>query len=176
MSTNTLPILAALTAGLVLSACSKASDHAARDAGGAPGHVERVATTPLARGDLPKMAPGQWRTQTISVQGVGKAERETLEEPELVCIEPSTNVFDALGTDASNCSRFDLGRSGAAYTVNAQCASASVQSSVKGSFSGDFKTKVVADIELGVAPVGQPLEIMKIKLESRYVGPCPAEG
>jgi hypothetical protein len=172
MSASTLPILTIVAAGLVLSACSKASD----DGAASTARVERVATTPLARGDLPKLAPGQWRTQTIGVQGVGKTERETLEEPELVCIEPNTTVLDTLGTDSSNCGTFELGRSGTTYTVNAQCASASVRSSVKGSFSGDFKTRVVADIELGLAPVGEALEIMKIKLESRYVGPCPAEG
>lgn len=172
MSMSALPILTIAAAGLALSACSKASDGDAQ----ATGQIVQVATTPLARGDLPRLAPGQWRTLTIGVQGVGKAERETLEEPELVCIEPGATVLDTLGTDSSNCSKFELGRSGATYTINAQCASNAVQSSVKGSFSGDFKTKVVADIELGLAPAGQKLEIMKIKLESRYVGPCPAEG
>lgn len=158
-------LLTLLATSVALIGCSDTGE-----AGKAPPAV----AAKLTPADLPKLKPGRWSTRAIAVAGA-KADREGVsQEAEVRCVGPGTTILDTLRTDTSSCGRFALAWDGGGYSIKAQCASEGLKSSVKGRFSGDFDSKVMSDITLGMAPADEPMTTMQLRLESRYLGPCSA--
>lgn len=166
---RSLLLLAAAITLAPLGACSDA-DQPAAAASAAP-----APAIPIAAAELPQIRPGRWLMRTVDFKG-DKATRELLnEEPEFVCIAPGTSILDTTDTDLSKCSQRAISRTGAGVSVEAQCETADIKSSIKSVYSGDFKTVIRADVELGMAAAGQPMETVRIGLEGRYQGPCTGD-
>ena len=89
--------------------------------------------------------------------------------------EPGATVLRATQTDLSDCAQRSITRTGDGSLVEARCESGDVASRVRATYSGDFKTVIHADLELSMAPKGQRMETMHVRLEGRYQGACTGE-
>ena len=162
-------LLAAAIALAPLAACSEANPSAAAVSPAA------LPATPISDAELPQIRPGRWLMRTVDFKG-DQASRELLnEEPEFVCIAPGTSILDTTDTDLSQCSQRAISRTATGVSIEAHCATGDIKSSIKSVYSGDFKTVVRADIELGMAPAGQAMETVRIGLEGRYQGSCTGD-
>lgn len=148
-----------------------------------PGHQVAVV-------DLPTIRPGRWLVRDLPPAGDDLSVLNSpatsaqlirvnaaLSDPdlEMICIEPGATVLRATQTDLSDCAQRSITRTGEGYLVEARCESGDVSSRVRATYSGDFKTVIHADLELSMAPKGQRMETMHVRIEGRYQGPCTGE-
>ncbi|MEW5684004.1 MAG: DUF3617 family protein [Pseudomonadota bacterium] len=163
-----------LTHAVLLTACLSALAACSAEQGDAQAASPGPAQA-LARTDLPKIRPGRWLMRNVQFEG-DKASRELLdEEPEYVCIPAGADILRTTETDLADCAEHALTRRGGTIVVEAQCTAQGVKSSIRAVYSGDFQSTVHADVALGLAPVGQPLERIRVRIEGRYQGACQGD-
>ena len=131
-------------------------------------------TIPVQAEDIPKRRDGLWETVTSSQvttkDGTVGAIRAVKQ-----CIDGKTDSLaqSAIGRYGS-CEQVRSVKTAQGYEVEASCSAG--QSTLKALFSGDFSSRVTADVTSTevLAPGQQPRTVMTT-IKSRYIGPCTAD-
>ena len=158
-----------LNIALIAAACSQGPEH--EQTAAASGDAPAASPIPAT---LPPVKPGLWKTRMVSFDGGDEARASADHEDETNCIGPNASYLDAIQTDVPAC-KPSISKSGSTYYVDAKCENEGVVMAMRGSIAGDFLSVMTSDMELRLGAAGQPLETMRLKLESRYVGTCKSD-
>ncbi|MDG2520867.1 hypothetical protein P7B02_04865 [Caulobacter segnis] len=137
-----------LLSGLMLAACSEDAQS------------ERLITPK----DLPRLKPGLWRTVTRT----GGHAPETLVQ----CIGQDHSLAQSMGEARARCPGLTLIRTGGVYMVTARCARDGGESLMRARFTGDFKTRMRAEMSFSLITPDRPAKVMTLVSEGRHEGPC----
>jgi len=117
---------------------------------------------------LPPRKPGLWETKMINAEGNVTARQ---------CIDEKTDQLaqGAMGS-SQNCSKRTITKTATGYESEADCKIGPISASSKGTFSGDFSSKI--HVETDTVLTGLPTSREPVKrhmvLDATFVGPCEA--
>ncbi|MET0338921.1 MAG: DUF3617 family protein [Caulobacter sp.] len=145
-------------AGLVGLAPNACSDKPDRSNPRQPGRV----VTPQ---ELPRLRPGLWRTTTRT----DNHPPETLVQ----CIGQDHSLAQSMGEARLRCPGLAMTSHRGAYVVTARCARDGGETLRRARFTGDFRSRMRAEMALSLLAPDRSPRVMTLVSEGRHEGPCP---
>jgi len=127
-----------------------------------------LATSALADETLPTRKPGLWETKMINTEGNATARQ---------CIDEKTDQIaqSAMG-GAQTCTKRSVVKTATGYESEAECKIGPISASSKGTFTGDFSSKIHVETDTVLSGLPTSKEPVKrhMVLDASFIGPCQA--
>ena len=124
--------------------------------------VTAVGATQAAADDVTKRKPGYWEITTVApMTGMTKTK---------VCVGEDDDIVRPEGRD---CTEPKLTPLNEGFIVDVVCATKDGKQIISTTFTGDFDTRYHATLKSTFDPPVGPVRNMGVKLDGRYLGPCP---
>ncbi len=114
--------------------------------------------------DLPRLQPGLWRTVTRT----DNRPPETL----LQCIGQDHSLAQSMGEAQMRCPGLTITSHRGTYVVTARCARDGGETLMRARFTGDFRTRMRAEMTLSLLAPDRSPRVMTLVSEGRHEGPC----
>jgi len=124
-----------------------------------------LATIPAFAEELPQRKPGLWETRSTSAEGETVAKQ---------CVGPGTDRAMLGGMTGGACSKVEVKKAGAGYTVATECMVGQIKAVGNSVVTGDFQATVRTEgtTKLTGMP-GQPGPVeRRLVVEAKRVGEC----
>ena len=124
-----------------------------------------LAVVPAFAEELPQRKPGLWETKSTGAEGETVAKQ---------CVGPGTDRAMLGGMTGGACSKVEVKKAGAGYTVATECTIGQIKAVGNSTITGDFQATVRTE---GVTRLtgmpGQPDPVeRKLVVEAKRVGDC----